>query len=123
MEIANFSFVRWTLHNWGDDDAVRILVNVKAGLLVAEEQQQQEQPQENIMVAVEPRLLVIEAVAGLSRLDRPAMYGSLVMWLGSKGRERTVQEWQALAENAGWRIYGVWKLRGCIPCMIDLRPV
>ena len=112
---------------------MRILDSVKRGMHAAQilqrheyrhspQEKQQQSTRDQTELEPEPRLLIIDAVAGIARLDRPAMYGSLVMWMGSKGRERTRAEWEALAARAGWPVRRVWKVRGCVACLWDLRP-
>ena len=113
-EVPSYPFytIRWTLHNWGDDETVQILKNVRTAILKSEQRQGR-------------RLLVVEAVVKPNEvLSRPAMYGSLVMMSGAKnGKERSEREWQELCQRSGWRIHRVFDLRNCIPNILDLRPV
>ncbi|KAF2235242.1 S-adenosyl-L-methionine-dependent methyltransferase [Viridothelium virens] len=111
-EVPSYSnyVIRWTLHNWGDVDAEKILKKIRGALINREGS----------------RLCIVESVladGGGGRLGRPALYGSIVMAVGGKGgMERTEKQWEALAEHAGWMVAGIYGLRNCIPSIIDLRP-
>lgn len=98
--------IRWTLHNWADEQAEIILINVRKA----------------IVHRAESRLLVIESVVQSGRMGRPAVYGSVIMAAGSKGgRERTEGEWRDLCGRTGWSLHSIHRLRNCIPCVLDLR--
>ena len=98
--------IRWTLHNWDDERAETILERAK----------------EAIIRDAGCRLLIIDAVVTMARLSRPALYGSAVMMSGAKeGRERTEGEWRDLIAKSGWRLDAIYRLRNCVPSVLDLR--
>lgn len=75
------------IHDWGDDDAVRILGNVRAAMAPA------------------GRCLVVDALLDERRPD-PLMAAIDVMMLAftDAGRERTSADWEHVVERAGLRI-------------------
>ncbi|KAF4633863.1 hypothetical protein G7Y89_g4248 [Cudoniella acicularis] len=101
--------IRWTLHNWGEEQSELILRNIRSAI------QKARKPNS--------RLLIIESVVTDSRMGRPAMYGSVIMMAGSKGgKERTEKEWRQLCARTRWTVHGIHVLKNCIPCILDLRP-
>lgn len=70
------------LHDWADEDALRILRNVRAAM------------------APEARVLLVEAVVGPPNEDPAAKFLDLMMLVSAGGRERTEEEWRALLAGA-----------------------
>jgi hypothetical protein len=70
------------LHDWTDEDAVRILHSVRAAM------------------APEARLLLVEAVVGPPNEDPAAKFLDLMMLVSAGGRERTEDEWRVLLAAA-----------------------
>jgi hypothetical protein len=70
------------LHDWTDEDAVRILHSVRAAM------------------ALEARLLLVEAVVGPPNEDPAAKFLDLMMLVSAGGRERTEDEWRVLLAAA-----------------------
>jgi hypothetical protein len=70
------------LHDWADEDALRILRNVRAAM------------------APEARVLLVEAVVGPPNEDPAAKFLDLMMLVSAGGRERTEDEWRALLSAA-----------------------
>ncbi|OJD31021.1 o-methyltransferase [Diplodia corticola] len=99
--------MKWCLHDWKDEDVVRILANVRRA----------------IVEAPESRLVVIESVLQDGRSGRIARYGDITMMVGANGQERTREDWERLAKLSGWKIKSVSPLRNAWPAAIDLRPV
>jgi len=77
------------LHDWPDDDAVRILRTVRAAL------------------GPDGRVLVVDAVVGPPGEDPLSKFLDLMMLVSLGGRERTEPEWAALFAEAGLRLVGV----------------
>jgi SAM-dependent methyltransferase len=77
------------LHDWGDDDALRVLGRVRE--------------------AMEPtaRLLVVDAVVGPPNEDPLTKFLDVMMLVSAGGRERTAGEWSALLDTAGFRLDAV----------------
>jgi hypothetical protein len=82
---ADYYLMKWVLHDWSDDDCVRILRNCrKAGGPGA-------------------RLLIVEALLGdVGRPDPVALF-DMNMLAVSGGRQRSLEELDQLGEAAGWR--------------------
>jgi SAM-dependent methyltransferase len=75
------------LHNWNDDDAVRILSNIRQVMA----------PGGKVLVV---ELVVPERVTGAS----PAVELDLMMWVLFNGYERTEAQFRAILEAAGFRL-------------------
>ncbi|MGQ0576543.1 MAG: methyltransferase [Pseudonocardia sp.] len=76
------------LHDWDDDDAVRILRTVRAA------------------AKPEARLLVLDGVVGPPNEDPLVKFLDLVMLVSLGGRERTEPEWRALLAAGGFTLVG-----------------
>jgi hypothetical protein len=99
--------MKWCLHNWLDEDVVRILSAVRRAIV--------ETPR--------ARVVVIEAVLAEGRSSRVWRYGDLTMMSTANGQERTEEEWRRVAARAGWEVRSVSPLRNAWAAAIDLRPV
>jgi hypothetical protein len=77
------------LHDWPDDDAVRVLRGVRAAL------------------GRDARVLVVDAVVGPPNEDPAAKFLDLLMLVSAGGRERTQDEWRELLAAAGLELTGV----------------
>jgi hypothetical protein len=99
--------MKWCLHDWMDDDVVAVFKNVRRSMVV------------------KPcsRFLVFESVKQPGRSSRLPRYGDLIMMITCNGRERSVEDWHALAKLGGWRIEGIHPIRRAWPCVIDMRPI
>ena len=73
------------LHDWPDDDAVRILRTVRAAL------------------GPDGRVLVVDAVVGPPGEDPLSKFLDLMMLVSAGGRERTEGEWRELFASTGLR--------------------
>ncbi|KAH8434094.1 O-methyltransferase hasC [Aspergillus melleus] len=100
--------LRWILHNWGDEDCVRLLRRIRDTI---------------ILTPGISRVLIVESVLFDGRLGRGARYADIRMLARCRNKERTLEEYKRLAEEAGWRLDKVVSPRGCLTQIIDLRPV
>jgi hypothetical protein len=93
---ADIYLLKLVLHDWGNEDAARILKNCRS--------------------AIHPdgRLLIIEGLLGETDTLTMTDLGDLVMLLSLSGRERTKSEFDNLLQGAGF------KLRNKIPTKTDL---
>ncbi|OJD30959.1 o-methyltransferase [Diplodia corticola] len=98
--------MKWTLHDWREGDARRILQNIAKAII----------PGEN------SRLIVLESILDTTRSSRLARYGDMNMMIAADGVERTWDEWVALAESSGWVITKVYPLRNAWHCAFEMRP-
>jgi hypothetical protein len=98
--------IKWCLHNWSDDSTIQILRNIRRA----------------IVLKPESRLLIIESVLENGRKGRPARYGDIIMMATCNGKERDVENWQAVSKESGWEIVKIWTLRNSIPSCLELRP-
>jgi hypothetical protein len=81
--------LRHIIHDWYDDDAVRILANVRK------------------VLPATGRVLVIEAVVPSSGQPSPAVLFDMIMMMIPGGKERTVDEYAALFTAAGLALHSV----------------
>ncbi|KAL2759303.1 hypothetical protein ACRALDRAFT_1067839 [Sodiomyces alcalophilus JCM 7366] len=98
--------MKWCLHNWVDEDVVRILSVVRKAI--------KETPR--------ARMVIIESVLADGRSSRIWRYGDLTMMSTVNGQERTEASWRELAERSGWVVKGISPLRNAWAAAIDLRP-
>jgi hypothetical protein len=77
------------LHDWGDEDAVRILRRVREAMDLS------------------ARLLVVDAVVGPPNEDPLTKFLDMMMLVSAGGRERTADEWIATLGAAGFRLESV----------------
>jgi hypothetical protein len=75
------------VHDWDDESAIRILTRVREAMTPG------------------ARVLLLEGVVPSSGVAHPSKYADLLMLvLTGRGRERTVDEYRALAARAGLRL-------------------
>ena len=98
--------MKWCLHDWLDDSAVKILENIRQAI--------QEGPNS--------RLVVLESILSDSSSGRLSRYGDINMMITAKGRERTEAEWYKLADMSGWKIAQIHPMRNAWVAAIDMRP-
>ncbi|KAI4958687.1 hypothetical protein J4E86_004292 [Alternaria arbusti] len=98
--------IKWTLHDWRDDDARRILRNIEKAIVPGEHS----------------KLIILEEILDTTRSARLSRYGDMNMMIAANGVERTRDEWQALADSAGWVITKTYPLRNAWHCAFDLVP-
>ncbi|KAI6764168.1 hypothetical protein HG530_007957 [Fusarium avenaceum] len=99
--------LRWILHNWGDEDCVKLLRRIRETM--------------DIKPGVS-RVLIVESVLFDGRLGRGARYADIRMLVRCRNKERTLEEYRKLAEEAGFRLKRVVSPRGCLTQIIELRP-
>ena len=90
------------LHDWTDEDAVRILRSVRAAM------------------GPDARLLVVDAVVGPPNEDPLAKFNDLLMLVSPGGRERTKAEWEELFAAADLQFAGA--TRATIKHVIEALP-
>ena len=77
------------LHDWDDEDALRILRRVREAMESS------------------ARLLVVDGVVGPPNDDPLTKFLDLMMLVSAGGRERTEVEWRSLLDAAGFRLDGI----------------
>ncbi|PHH84903.1 hypothetical protein CDD83_1195 [Cordyceps sp. RAO-2017] len=83
---ASFYYLRRVLHDWPDGDCVRILDRIAGAM------------------AADSRILVDEVVLPDRGAPCQAAMADLAMMVAMGGKERTEQQWRALAESSGLRV-------------------
>ncbi|UKZ72384.1 hypothetical protein TrVFT333_000013 [Trichoderma virens FT-333] len=103
---ASVYTIKWCLHNWMDEDVVRILSNARSHLVASP-------------VA---RFVIFESIKRPLRSGRLPRYGDLVMMITVNGKERSEQDWTRLAGLAGWTVHRIIDIRNSWVSAIELRP-
>ena len=85
---ADAYVLKAVLHDWEDDECVRILQTVRAA-------------------CAEAKLLVVEQVVGDPNTDARAKFSDLNMLVMPGGRERTAAEWKSLFNSAGFELTAI----------------
>lgn len=94
---ADYYLLKWILHDWSDDECVSILRNCRASA----------QPG--------ARMLIVETVVGeLGGEPDPAAVLDMNMLACTNGRERELNEFDALFAASGWRRVGISPTRSMI---------
>ena len=98
--------MKWVLHDWKDDDVIKILEKVRKAIVRGEKS----------------RLIVLESILSDDRIGRLSRYGDINMMMTANGQERTEKQWREFAEKAGWKVAGIFDLRNAWVKAIELRP-
>ncbi|PNS14337.1 Sterigmatocystin 8-O-methyltransferase [Sphaceloma murrayae] len=80
--------MKWTLHNWNDDDASRILQNIRR----------------SIISHPLSRLVVLDAVLQPGHSNRMSRYADVQMLMATRSGERSDSEFRDLALRSGWKV-------------------
>ncbi|RDW70943.1 hypothetical protein BP6252_07506 [Coleophoma cylindrospora] len=104
---ASCYMIKWCLHNWMDNDVVRILRNARNKLIMSPTS----------------RFIIFESVKESGRNGRLPRYGDLVMMMTVNGKERSRKDWARLANLSGWTLERVVNIRNSWVSAIDLRPM
>ncbi|XXG71815.1 hypothetical protein AAC387_Pa07g1054 [Persea americana] len=92
---ADAVFMKWVLHDWGDEDCIRILRNCKEAI-----------PEDKGKVLIVEAVIVEEDRSrGLS--DVRLMVDMVMMAHTNNGKERTEAEWKSLLSAAGFSRYKI----------------
>ncbi|KAJ5610647.1 hypothetical protein N7510_007366 [Penicillium lagena] len=83
---AKFYYMRRIMHDWCDDDASKILLNVAAAM------------------GPDSRILIDEVVLPRTGAHWQATMADIAMMAASAGKERSVPQWNALCERSGLRV-------------------
>ncbi|CAI0377700.1 unnamed protein product [Linum tenue] len=89
-------FESWILHNWSDEDCVRILKNCKKAI-----------PKKT------GKLIIVDMVIdpeGQSPFDDAGLLVDLLMMVQTSGKERTEAEWKKILEEGGFPRYKIIKI-------------
>ncbi|MEU8438382.1 methyltransferase [Streptomyces sp. NPDC029216] len=86
---GDFYLLKHILHDWNDEDALRILGSVRRA------------------AAAGARLLVVDAVLPGGGVPHPAVELDIVMLMVVEGRERTAAEFEELLARAGFRLHRI----------------
>lgn len=102
----NVYTIKWCLHDWKDEDALKILRNIRNAIIQGEKS----------------RLVILESIRADGEMGRLSRYADINMMMTAKGQERSENEWRQLAEGSGWAISQIYPIRNAWVSAIDLRP-
>lgn len=103
VEHAKAYYLRSVLHNWLDDDCLRILRNLTPAL------------KSGYSKVLVDEIVVAEENASLAATSMD----QLVFVLGAM-KERTEKEWRGMFEMAGFNLVGIWRYPGVGECIMEL---
>ena len=103
---AEVYVMKWVLHDWKDDESVTILKNIRKAITSGDQS----------------RLVVLESILSDGRTGRLSRYGDINMMMTANGQERTEFQWRTLAQEAGWKVTGIFSMRGAWVQAIELKP-
>ncbi|CAL4923046.1 unnamed protein product [Urochloa decumbens] len=106
---ANAVFLKWILHDWGDDECVKILKNCKQAI----------PPRE-----AGGKIIIIDMVVGsgpsdIKHVETQVLYDLLIMNIN--GVERDEEEWKKIFFEAGFKDYKIIPVLG-VRSIIELYP-
>ncbi|KAH8702194.1 O-methyltransferase [Talaromyces proteolyticus] len=104
---ATVYHLRWILHNWNDEDSIKLLKRIREAAVVK---------------PGVTRVLIVESVVFEGRLGRGARYADIRMLARCRSKERTLEEYTNIATQAGWKVERVVSPRGCLTQILELRP-
>ncbi|KAL3754590.1 hypothetical protein ACJRO7_001783 [Eucalyptus globulus] len=96
---ADAVFLKWVLHDWGDEDCVKILKNCRKAIALLRDQEGSGDPFEDFGVS----------------------FDLVMMARQSGGKERTEAEWKALLEQGGFTRHNIIKIQA-LPSIIEAFP-
>ncbi|RCV33307.1 hypothetical protein SETIT_7G073700v2 [Setaria italica] len=106
---ADAVFLKWILHDWGDDECIKILKNCKQAIPSRDKG---------------GKVIIIDMVVGSEssdtrHLETQVLYDLLIM--GINGVERDEQEWKKIFLEAGFNDYKIMSILG-VRSIIELYP-
>lgn len=99
--------MKWCLHDWNDEDVVRILKNIRKA----------------IIPGPKSRLVLLEILLKEGRAGHLARMADMSVMMAANGLEREEWEWDSLAAQSGWRVSCKYDLRNAWPCAMELLPI
>ncbi|CAI9089297.1 OLC1v1023849C2 [Oldenlandia corymbosa var. corymbosa] len=103
---ANAVLLKWILHDWSDENCVKILKNCKRAIPAKEEG---------------GKVFIIEDVVGCQKEAANSSLKDMTMMVLFNGKERTPKEWTTLFSDAGFNESRTFPVLGT-KCIIELYP-
>lgn len=100
-------FLKFVFHNWDDEHCVKLLRRIRESI---------------VLKPGVSRVVVGEHIILDGKLGSFARYADIRMLSRVRNRERTLEEYRAIAEQGGFTLHQVVSPRGCLTQVIDLRP-
>ncbi|KAK3446033.1 hypothetical protein EUGRSUZ_A01796 [Eucalyptus grandis] len=110
---ADAVFLKWVLHDWGDEDCVKILKNCRKAIASSDQK-----PGKLIIVDL---VLRDQEGSGDPFEDVGVTFDLIMMALQSGGKERTEAEWKVLLEQGGFPRHNIIKIQA-LPSIIEAFP-
>lgn len=99
--ISYFSLLQWILHDWNDDDCVKILQNCKEALL---------------RKGKEGKVIIIDTVINEKQdeheMTEVKLYFDIIMMASFNGKERDEKNWKHIFNKAGFEYYKIFPIFG-----------
>ncbi|PPR97920.1 hypothetical protein GOBAR_AA22748 [Gossypium barbadense] len=105
---ANAVIMKWVLHDWGDEDCIKILKNCRKAI-----------PRENGKVIIVE--VVVKAEGSGVFDDMGFIFDLLMIAHSSGGKERTEVEWKKILEEGGFSRYKIIDIPA-LPSIIEAYP-
>ncbi|KAL3754591.1 hypothetical protein ACJRO7_001784 [Eucalyptus globulus] len=110
---ADAVFLKWVLHDWGDEDCVKILKNCRKAIASSDHK-----PGKLIIVDL---VLRDQEGSGDPFEDFGVSFDLVMMARQSGGKERTEAEWKVLLEQGGFTRHNIIKIQA-LPSIIEAFP-
>ncbi|XP_042037387.1 8-hydroxyquercetin 8-O-methyltransferase-like [Salvia splendens] len=108
---ADAVILKWILHDWSDEDCIKILKNCKEAIISSKENG--------------GKVIIVDMVVDLEKQEEKAietqLYFDMLMMVGLAGKERTEKEWAKLFYDSGFQNYKITPILG-LRSVIELFP-
>uniref|UniRef100_A0A7N0UX78 O-methyltransferase n=1 Tax=Kalanchoe fedtschenkoi TaxID=63787 RepID=A0A7N0UX78_KALFE len=109
---ADAAFIMWVLHDWEDDDCVRILTNCRQAV-----------PPRTGKVIIVESVIAEEPDHGADKLnDAALMLDMCMMAYTNGGKERTLVEWKDILDRSGFASHSIKPIPGELRSVIVAYP-
>ncbi|XP_030546243.1 (R,S)-reticuline 7-O-methyltransferase-like [Rhodamnia argentea] len=114
IPMADAVFLKWVLHDWGDEECVKILKNCRKAIASPDRK-----PIGKVIII---DLVLLDQDGDSPFEDIGVTFDLLMMAHQSGGKERTEAEWKELLEQGGFPRYNIIKIQA-LPSIIEAFPL
>ncbi|KAL1567322.1 Flavonoid 8-O-methyltransferase 1 [Salvia divinorum] len=108
---ADAVILKWILHDWSDEDCIKILKNCKEAIVASKENG--------------GKVIIVDMVVDFEKQEEKAvetqLFFDVLMMVGLTGKERTEKEWAKLFHDSGFQNYKITPILG-LRSVIELFP-
>nr|S5DWK8.1 RecName: Full=Flavonoid 8-O-methyltransferase 1; Short=ObF8OMT-1; AltName: Full=8-hydroxysalvigenin 8-O-methyltransferase; AltName: Full=Pilosin 8-O-methyltransferase [Ocimum basilicum]AGQ21572.1 flavone 8-O-methyltransferase [Ocimum basilicum] len=109
---ADAVFLKWILHNWSDDECIKILEKCKEAITTSKNMKG-------------GKVIIVDMILGYEKQQDEAvetqLFFDMMMMTTLTGKERTEQEWAKIFFAAGFKTYKIYPLLG-LRSLIEVFP-